>query len=264
MLSLLDRRILITRTRTQASALATLLQSLGAIPILIPAIELRPPASYCALDAALTTLRAFDLVVFTSANAVHAFAERARQLQLPPHPRRVAVIGPATAAAVHASTIAPDDPDLLMPSAYIAESLAAFLEPHAAGASILIPRAALAREVLPEALTAAGASVTLVDTYQTVVPRASVEQLTALFRSLPPAAITFTSASTAHNLAALLTEAKLTIPNGTVLASIGPITSDAMREHGFTPAVEAGEATIASLVQILTRYFESRGLPADA
>src|ERR1700722_8733506 len=152
MLPLANRRILITRARDQASALATQLEAVGATPILIPPIELVPPASWCTLDAALASIRSFDWLIFTSANAVEAFITRARTLHLPPHPKRIAAIGSATARAVAEAGLTVD---LIAPQA-IAESLAEALRPHAGGASMLLVRAAVARDVLPETLTAAG------------------------------------------------------------------------------------------------------------
>ena len=101
-LALTGRRILVTRAPGQASQLAERLSALGATPILIPTIEIGPPASFAALDAALAALSGFDLVAFTSANAVEAFHQRAQFLGLTPAPRRIAVVGPATARAVAA------------------------------------------------------------------------------------------------------------------------------------------------------------------
>ncbi len=117
---LAHRRILITRTRQQASALADQLQALGAIPILIPTIELAPPESFAALDAALAAIRTYDWLIFTSANAVEAFHCRAQFHRLTAIPRRIAVIGPATARAVESIGLSVD----LIPSRYVAESLA--------------------------------------------------------------------------------------------------------------------------------------------
>src|ERR1700712_2918310 len=95
------KRILITRTRHQASDLATRLEALGAIPILIPTIEIAPPHSFSALDAALTCLRTYDWLLFTSANAVEAFHRRAQFNHLTQLPRKIAAIGPATERAVN-------------------------------------------------------------------------------------------------------------------------------------------------------------------
>ncbi len=257
MLPLANRRVLITRARGQASALASELAAQGAETILIPTIELRPPVSYCALDAALACLRAFDWLLFTSANAVEAFTERARQLRLSPHPKRIAVIGPATATAVRQTGLA-ENVDL-MPARYVAEDFAEALLPHAPDAAMLLVRAAVARDVLPQTLRAAGAQVTIAEAYRNVVPTESVAMLRACFatHAHAPHAITFTSASTAVNLRSLLDSADLMLPAGVVLASIGPVTSQAMREAGFEPEVESGTATIAALVDALVRRFQA-------
>jgi uroporphyrinogen-III synthase len=116
---------------------------------------------------------------------------------------------------------------------------------------MLLVRAAVARDVLPERLKEAGARVRIAEAYRNVIPGGSIREIQELFASDPPDAITFTSASTAQNLHALLDAAELEIREGTVLASIGPITSRAMREVGMEPTVEAGEATIVSLVDAL-------------
>src|SRR5271167_3056166 len=96
------KRIVITRTRHQAPGLAAQLEALGAATILIPTIEIVPPASFSALDAALTCLRTYDWLLFTSANAVEAFHRRAQLLRLTQLPKQIAAIGPATLSAAHA------------------------------------------------------------------------------------------------------------------------------------------------------------------
>lgn len=254
-LPLQGKRILITRPRGQSSALANELEALGASPVLLPTIELAPPTSFCALDAALSSIRAFDWLLFTSANAVHAFTERARHLHLQPHPQRIAVIGPATAKAVQVSGLA--SAINLMPPRYVAESFVEALLPHAPGASMLLVRAAVARDLLPEALTAAGAAVTIATAYRTLIPPDSVATLRDLLSDLAhyPHAITFTSASTATNLAALLDAAHLNLPTSVVLASIGPITSAAMRDLNLEPTLEAAESTIPALVSAIAARF---------
>ena len=259
MLPLANRRILITRAKNQASALATQLQALGAIPILIPTIEIAQPSSYCAMDAALASIRSFDWLVFTSANAVQSFVDRARLLNLSPQAKRVAAIGSATAKAVTEAGMTVD----FIPPQAIAESLAEALTPHAPNATMLLVRAAAARDIVPESLAAAGATVTIAEAYRNVIPTDSIAELRTLFATNPPDAITFTSASTAQNLVALLEAASLTIPLETVLASIGPITSQTMRDLGMEPTVEATEAKVLSLVEALANFFKHRFKPSD-
>jgi uroporphyrinogen-III synthase len=252
---LTNKRILITRTRHQASDLAAQLEALGATTILIPTIEIVPPASFAALDAALTCLRTYDWLLFTSANAVEAFHRRAQLLHLTQLPKHIAAIGPATLSAANAIGLSVD----LIPPQYIAESLAEALLPEAPGKSFLLVRAAEARDILPETLTAAGATVTIAEAYRNQLPPDSIPAVQVVFASPEtyPDAITFTSASTARNLCALLEAANLTLPPNITLASIGPITSEALRNLGHEPTLEAPTSTIESLVQSLLKKFNS-------
>jgi uroporphyrinogen-III synthase len=256
-LPLHKRRILITRTRKQASDLAAQLEALGAITISIPTIEIVPPASYAPLDEALARLDSFDWLIFTSANAVEAFAARLR-LRGPDAPDtlpKIAVIGPATARAVETQGFAVD----LIPERYVAESLTESLLPVAPGRRMLLVRAEEARDVLTEGLNAAGAEVFVAPAYRNQLPTSSIALIRDIFSASDVAldAITFTSASTVRNLMALLDQAGIATPAEVALASIGPITSEALRELGYRPTVEAAEATIPALVQSLSEYFES-------
>jgi uroporphyrinogen-III synthase len=250
--TLTNKRILITRTRHQASELAAQFEALGATPILIPTIEIVPPNSFQALDAALTCLGTYDWLVFTSPNAVESFHRRAQFLHLTQLPKHIAAIGPATLSAANAIGLTVD----LIPPQYIGESLAQALLPEAPGKSFLLVRAAEARDILPETLTAAGANVTIAEAYRNQLPPDSMQALQALFTSPEqyPDAITFTSASTARNLCALLEAANLTLPANITLASIGPVTSQTLRDLGHSPTIEAAEPTIPSLVQSLRTH----------
>ena len=255
---LTDKRILITRTRSQASDLAARVEALGAISILIPTIELAPPDSFAALDAALASIRTYDWLIFTSANAVEAFHRRAQFHHLPAVPKKIAAIGPATTRAIEAIGLQVD----LIPPHYTAESLAEALTPHAITsqgqpAAMLLIRAEQARDVLPITLTAAGATITIADAYRNQTPPESIPALQELFASPAtyPDAITFTSSSTATNFFNLLEAANLTLLPGIVLASIGPITSETLRDLEHPPAIEAAEPTIAALAESLAAHF---------
>lgn len=256
MLPLCNRRILVTRTRRQASDLAVQLEALGATTILTPTIEIVPPENYRQLDHAIAHLDSFDWLLFTSANAVEAFAERMKlrdSVGLPPRVK-IAVVGPATAKAVEGIGL----PVALLPHRYIAESLAESLATHAPGCRILLIRAEDARDVLPNSLTRAGAAVTIAPAYRNQVPNASIPVIQQMFSSpkIQIDAITFTSASTARNLTVLLDAAGLTLSSGIALASIGPITSDALRKLGLNPTIEAKESTIPALVQAIAEHFK--------
>jgi uroporphyrinogen-III synthase len=255
--TLANKRILVTRSRHQASDLAAQLEALGAIPILIPTIEIVPPASFSALDAALTCLRTYDWLLFTSANAVEAFHRRAQFNHITQLAKKVAVIGPATLRAANAIGLTVD----LVPPQYVAESLAAALLPEAPGKSFLLVRAAEARDVLPETLTAAGATVTIAEAYRNQIPAGSIPALQQLFAQPEtcPDAITFTSASTARNLFALLEAANLTLPESILRASMGPITSQTLRDLGHPPHLEAAEPTLPALIQSLATHFANPG-----
>lgn len=250
---LAGRRILVTRARGQASALASLLEAEGATVIQIPAIEIVAPESFASLDEAIRELTGYEWLVLTSANAVNAMVRRAGELGVSLKVPKTAVIGPATAAALIAAGLV--ERVSLMPERFVAEDLAEAMVPHAAGARMLLVRAAVGRDVLPDRLRAAGASVTIVEAYRTVVPVGSVDALRRLFRETGPDAITFTSASTAVNLAGLMEAAGVGVPEGTVLASIGPVTSRAMRGNGMEPSFEAVEATVESLVEGMRGWF---------
>jgi uroporphyrinogen-III synthase len=273
MLPLHNKRILITRTRHQASDLAIQLEALGATVILIPTIEIVSPETYAPLDTALATLNTFDWLIFTSANAVEIFAQRKNRVPHPsqshregwgisatreplstPQPNlpRIAVIGPATAKAVQGIGLPVD----LTPKKYIAESLAEALTPYAANANMLLVRAEQARDILPESLIAAGAHLTIANAYRNEIPHDSIPALRKLFSNPAnyPDAITFTSGSTVRNLVALLEAADLTLPADITLASIGPITSQTLRDLGHVPNCQALEPTIPALIQSLLSH----------
>jgi len=249
-------RILITRTRQQASALAAQLKTLGAETILIPTIELAPPSSYEVLDAAIDALsdpgHDFAWLLFTSGNAVNALRDRRRQKGIEIHPHRIAVIGPATLKALEEAGVTPQTGLVLMPEKYTAEDLAADIL-SSTGPSpnhVLLVRAEDARDIIPAALEAAGHHVTIAPAYRNIIPPETVPALQRLFASpeAQPDIITFTSSSTARNLFALLEAAGITLSLNIALASIGPITSATLRELGHEPTLEASEPTIDSLV----------------
>ncbi|GAC1417848.1 MAG: hypothetical protein NVSMB62_09020 [Acidobacteriaceae bacterium] len=254
--ALAGRRVLVTRAPHQASELAERLRAAGAEPVLIPTIAIAEPHSLAALDAALACLGTYDWMVFTSANAVEAFHRRAQFHRITQVPKQIAAIGRATERAAQAVGLRVD----LVPERAVAESLAEELAREARGKTFLLVRAAEARDVVPEALREAGGTVTVAEAYRNDVPAQSILALRELFARVEsyPDAVMFTSASTARNLATLLEEAGTALPESVMLASIGPITSAAMRELGMVPHVEAREASVAALVQALVEYFAVR------
>lgn len=244
-------RVLVTRAPHQASALADALRERGFEVVAIPSIAILPPLDgYASLDDALQQIRSFDWLIFTSANAVEVFAARHREVgQSLPNSLRIAVIGNATARAAGDAGLNVE----LIPQRAVGESLAEELAPHAKGKRMLLVRADEGREVLPATLRSAGADVTLAVAYCTVVAEDSVAALQREVATLD--AVTFTSASSARNLAALMERAEVSLPERAVLASIGPVTSTAMREMGWDRSVEADEASVVSLAESLRRHF---------
>lgn len=235
-------KIAITRARTASPAMARQLNSMGAQVIEYPTIELAAPLSFAALDEALANLEHYDWLIFTSANAVEAFAARlaASPRDLRGLRAKLCTIGPATRKAVEAMHLKVD----IVPHEYVAESLVqALAGQDMQGKRILIPRAAQARDTVPDALRAMGAQVEIAEAYRTLVP-ASGEAPEADW-------ITFTSSSTVKNFIALN-------PPGTIgrykTASIGPITSETLRMHGIEPTVEAKPHTTEGVIDAILGY----------
>ncbi len=135
---------------------------------------------------------------------------------------------------------------------YVAESLLEVL-PRSFGGHVLIARAAVARDVIPDELRRRGAQVDVVEAYRTVVPESSLEKIAAAFAGEAPEAATFTSSSTVTNFFQLLREAGCERPDGMPAVSIGPITSRTLREHGWEPAAEADPHDVAGLVAATVR-----------
>jgi len=254
------KKILITRPQQQASRFAALLREYGAEPIEVPTIQIAPPSSWDPLDGALTAIRMYDWLIFTSVHGVQAFFERVEARQRPLadlHRLKVGAIGPATAQELQARGVRVD----VMPSEYraeaVVESVSAFpLE----GSRILIPRAALARDVLPRALAARGAIVDVVEAYCTVLPAAGLAPDTwRLLERRALDVITFTSSSTVTNFAALTGESDLpSLLRGVVVACIGPITAETARAYALTPTIIPREYTVPALAWAIVEYFAER------
>lgn len=256
-LPLAGRRIVITRAREQAAGLAACLKELGAEVIDLPAIGIRPAADYSPLDRAIARLESYDWVLFTSANGVRYFIERldASGRDLRSLRARLCAIGPATRGALQALHLKVD----LMPREYVAESLVeAFAAHDLAGKRILLPRAAVARDLVPAELAKRGAQVDVVEAYRTVIPEETREQAGAIFSARKPDWITFTSSSTVTNFVEAAGAAAL---QGVRVASIGPVTSATARKLGIAVAVEAAKFTADGLVEAILEQEMRRTAP---
>jgi len=249
------RRILVTRAVQQAGKLSDGLKALGAVPVEVPVLEIRPPNSYAPLDKAIGALKSFDWLILTSVNTVQTLAARCvlqdvdvSEIEL----LKVAAVGSATAEAARKAgfrvTVVPDS--------YHSEGVVAALRNSVGGKRVLLARAQVARDVIPEALTAVGAQMTVVDAYLTALPDGAQAALIDALKAGVDAA-TFTSSSTVRNLAEVAREAGIGFPFAEVKAiSIGPVTSATLREFGWEPAGEAEVSDLSSLILAVARVLD--------
>ncbi len=247
-LPLFSRRIVVTRAREQAGELSAKLRELGAEAVELPAIEIRPAFDPAPLNAAIFRLDTYDWLIFTSVNGVKFFVEQLRQSPFDWRRlrARICAIGPATRAAVESLHLKVD----LMGEEYVAEGLlAAFEGRDLAGARVLLPRAAVARDLVPQELGRRGAEVDVVEAYRTVAPAGLAQRAREIFGAgNPPDWVTFTSSSTVHNLLEAVGADAL---RGVKVASIGPVTTETARAAGLTVTAEAREYTVDGLVAAL-------------
>jgi uroporphyrinogen-III synthase/uroporphyrinogen III methyltransferase/synthase len=254
-LPLAGRRILVTRAAHQAGKLSEGLRALGAVPVEVPVLEIRPPASFTLLDAALRRFRQYDWLILTSANAIRSLESRAAglgiQLVQPPS-MKIAAVGEATAEAARSAGLGVS----FVPPAYVAESLVQGLTGRTSGQRILLARAAIARDVIPEALRAAGATVDVVDAYRNVLPESAPDQVRhALAQGIDAA--TFTSSSSATHLAEAARQAGIAFPFAGIPAiSIGRITTQTLRDLGWPPASEANPSDIPGLIAAVVKTLQ--------
>jgi uroporphyrinogen-III synthase len=249
--SLKGRRIVVTRARHQASTLSDALHALGAEVIELPVIEIVPPHSYARLDEALKTAGSYHWLLFTSANAVRVFGERLKAIGVAPAilaSTKIAAIGPATAAALDSLGMTVN----LVPESYVAEALVRNFADDLNGVRVLLIRARVARDVIPDTLRDRGAIVDVVDAYETVLPKDSAMMLPELLASVIDA-VTFTSSSTVKNFIALLRQCGLDKPPQLRAISIGPITSGTLRESGWEPFAEATQSDVPGLIDATVR-----------
>lgn len=253
-LPLTGKTILVTRARHQAGKLSEELRALGAEVVEIPAIAIVPPESYADLDAALRNLSQYQWLIVTSANGTRALGGRMAEFGIEAGAfasLQIASVGSATAEALQDLGLRA----AITPPEYVAESLVEALGDQVRGQRILLARAAVARDVIPDALRERGAAVDVVDAYRTVIPAESVTAMRTLFAGggrIPDAA-TFTSSSTVTNFLNLAREAGAEVPKTMHAVSIGPITSRTLRENRWEPAAEADPHDLSGLVEAVAK-----------
>jgi uroporphyrinogen III methyltransferase/synthase len=249
---LLGKRIVVTRTRQQASVLSNKLRALGAHVIELPTIRIEPPSNLREFAELVQDAHGYDWIVFTSANGVEAFFDiffklydDAREIG----GVRIAAIGPATAQRVKDFHLHVD----LQPEEFVAEAVVREFKKQGSieNERILVVRAEKARDVLPKELSAAGAIVDEAFAYRTVPETRDTSGAQRQLAQGGADLITFTSSSTVENFLAL----GLPWPKGMRIASIGPITSKTVRDQGLEVDVEARRHDIDGLVKAIRELF---------
>ncbi|MEK7214564.1 MAG: uroporphyrinogen-III synthase, partial [Chloroflexota bacterium] len=252
------KRVLVTRSREQASQLSERLRELGAETLEAPAIEVSPPNDFSPMDRAIRDLTSYGWVVFTSVNGVNGFFRRLAALGKDTRALgslQVAAVGPATAERLTDFGVAAD----YVPTRYLTSEVAAGLIARGVqGHRVLLPRTDIVGEDLTGTLVAAGATVDQVVAYRTLQAPALDDEVLRRLRGGEIDLITFTSSSTVRNsIGALGSESGLL--SGIPVASIGPVTSATAREAGLQVAVEAAEHTVHGLVTAILEFVERQG-----
>ena len=253
---LFGKRVLVTRAREQAGSFAELLEANGAEVVEFPLIAFAPPGAWAPLDRAVGQLETYRWVIFTSANGVDAFFLRLRALRQDARRLRAAkicAIGPATAEALEKHSIVPD----VVPTEFRAEGVIEAFEHHDLhGARILLPRAEVARDVLPRELEKRGATVDVVPVYRTVKAGADGSALKQLLLERKIDLVTFTSSSTVTAFVELLEKEDLKgLLEGVRVACIGPITAETVERFGLAVDIVPEKYTIPALGEAILHYY---------
>jgi uroporphyrinogen III methyltransferase/synthase len=258
---LFGKRILVTRAQAQAQALSDLLRAQGGEAVECPTIQIVPPQDWKPVDEALAELGRFHWLILTSVNGVRPFMNRlivqGRDVRALAG-LRICCIGPRTAEALSGYGVRAD----VIPHEYQAEGvLAALKAVGVSGRRILIPRAEVAREILPEQLLRLGAEVRVVPVYRTVRPACDPATRARLFRDPPIDVVTFASSSAVRNFRALFEgrDEMVRLVGTSTVACIGPITARTAEEEGLTVGILATENTIPALVAAIVGHYR---LPA--
>ncbi|MEJ2723909.1 MAG: uroporphyrinogen-III C-methyltransferase, partial [Deltaproteobacteria bacterium] len=264
---LFGKRIVVTRAREQASDFLKGLSALGALCIEFPTIEVIPPSGWDALDGAVRSLESYQWLLFTSVNGVKYFFQRLESLGEDVRDLKgikVGAIGPKTAASLKAKGIAPD----LVPTEYRAEAVVeAFRDRAPEGCTVLLPRAAQARDVLPRELERMGAKVDVVEAYRTVKPEGDKGRVQAMLEKGEIHMVTFTSSSTVTNFVDMFEPAKETLlgwMEKVAVACIGPVTARGAKDKGLKVSLVAPEYTTESLTAAIVDYFAHKNTPLRA
>lgn len=253
---LFGKRILVTRPTLQASAFSDLIAAAGGEAVECPTIEIVPPEDWGPLDAALERLSTYNWLIFTSVNGIAPFMNRLMETHRDVRALAgltMCCIGPRTAEALSTYGLRAD----VIPERFQAEGiLEALGQRQIRGARILIPRALVAREILPDQLRGRGAQVDVVAVYRTIRPAVATDRLLEQLRAHALHIISFTSSSTVRNFLELFSskEEMLRLVGETSIACIGPITAATAREAGLTVHVMAVQNTVPALAEAIAEH----------
>ena len=255
-LPLFGRRIIVTRTRTQASGLSARLSELGASPVEIPTVAIRRLEDYSELDSCLRRLSEFDWIAFTSANAVRSVCCRLMEIGMDMrafHAVKVATVGRATATELLKQGVRAD----LVPERATSAGLASELVACGVRSKrVLLPRSDIATTEFPDSLRSSGAIVCEVDAYKTVFSDEAKDAVKEEIRQGVDA-ITFTSSSTVTNLLRLL-DHDVSQLSDIVAACIGPVTAATASGCGLKVDIVSKAAATDSLADALVEHFSGQ------
>ena len=256
---LFGKRMVVTRTREQASELVALLEENGADCLEFPTLHMEAVEDYTVLDNALDNLSQYQWIIFTSINSITWFFMKlmeksmdARNLAGP----KIAVVGKATADKLSTYGLSAE----LVPEKFTGEGLAeALIDSGVKGNKILLPRALKAREILPEMLAQAGAEITIAPVYKNVPPQKRKKELRQLLENKEIELVTFTSSSTVHNFMTMIdagTDEELdNLMKPVTIAVIGPITAKSIRKYGLDVDIQPEQYTITDMVRTIVGHY---------
>ena len=246
-MDLQGKRVVITRSADQAQETARMVEKANGVPVLFSTIEIVPPEDWGPVDEAIRGLSDYQWVIFTSVNGVRFFARRMEELGVSPArlgENKLCAIGPATAKALRELGLKIE----LVPERFVAESVLDALKKQGElkGKKILLPRAEIARNTLPNGLRAAGADVDVVTVYRTVQANPSEESKDEVRQA---EVITFTSPSTLMNFFGIMGDEAASLLSTKLVACIGPVTLAKAKELGVRVDVVPQEYTLEALLR---------------
>ena len=255
-LPLFGKTFVITRAEAQADSFIHMLEERGAEALLYSSIETVPPDDWGPLDQSLEKLSSYDGLIFTSVNGVYFFTKRLRERKKDIRQLKgvcIYAIGPKTEQAVRDLNIGVD----IIPENYVAESLIEIMgKEDITGKNFLLPRAAIAREILPDTLRAMGANIDVVPAYQTLTPQKSDFSFLKRLDEGNIDVITFTSSSTVTNFLNRLSKKHYEKLHGITIACIGPVTKKTAESHGLVVSIVPNQYTVDGLISAIDDYFK--------